>query len=192
MRKKTYGLTEEGRQIISLLLAGFSLYFYLFLFCGWAGELSACWRCLILTSGRHDPGNRVGQCCVYGFVTAGFRKMKLLVQTAAPLTAPVKSHGMLHCLDVNHLLQPHGRGGWHWITFVSLSRPLPNDPGPGWGAVCDPSLRSFSQLLQGGQNTQESAKMSVVNPEFQQGIPLLLVLSWRTDLTKKNPVLIRI
>ena len=41
MRKKTNGLTEEGRQIISLLLAGFSLYFYLFLFGGWAGELSA-------------------------------------------------------------------------------------------------------------------------------------------------------
>ena len=41
MREKTNGLTEEGRQIISLLLVGFSPYFYLLLFCGWAGKLSA-------------------------------------------------------------------------------------------------------------------------------------------------------
>lgn len=41
MREKTNGLAQERRQIISPLLAGFSLYFYLFLFCGWAAELSA-------------------------------------------------------------------------------------------------------------------------------------------------------
>lgn len=86
------------------------------------GSSLLCWRCLILTSGPRDPGNRVGRCCVYGVVTAGFRKMKLPVQTAAPLTAPVKSHGMLHCLDVNHLLQPQ-EGEGDRVTFVSLSRP---------------------------------------------------------------------
>lgn len=104
MQEKTNGLTKERRQIISPLLAGFSLIFiYFYSVAGLQCSLP-CWRCLILTSRHHDPGNRVGRCCVYGFVTAGFRKMKLLVQTAAPLTAPVKSQGMLHCLDVNHFL----------------------------------------------------------------------------------------
>lgn len=113
MREKTNGLAKERRQIISLLLAGFSLYFIYFYSVAELQSSLSCWRCLILTSSRCDPGNRVGRCCVYGFVTAGFRKMKLLVQTAAPLTAPAKSEAgvggrgwgdMLHCLDVNHFL----------------------------------------------------------------------------------------
>lgn len=38
-----------------------------------------------------------------------FRKMKLLVQTAVPPMAPVKSQGKVCCLDANHLLS--GREG---------------------------------------------------------------------------------
>lgn len=112
MREKTNGFAKERRQIISLLLAGFSLYFIYFYSVAELQSSLSCWRCLILTSSRCDPGNRVGWCCVYGFVTAGFKKMKLLVQTAAPLTAPAKSNAggegvwgggdMLHCLDLNH------------------------------------------------------------------------------------------
>lgn len=37
-------------------------------------------------------------------MTAGFRKMKLPVPTAAPPMAPVKSQGMVRCLDANHFL----------------------------------------------------------------------------------------
>ena len=147
-REKTNGLTKERRQIISPLLAGSSLYFYLFLFCGWAAELSALLAMFnINATSPRDAGNRVGRCCVYGFVTAGFRKMKLLVQTAAPLTAPVKSQGMLHCLDVNHFLQPP-RKGRLTLSYICIPiRTAAQRPRAGQGRAYDASLSSSLRLL---------------------------------------------
>jgi hypothetical protein len=146
MQEKTNGLTKERRQIISLFLVGFSLYFYLFVFWSQAQSSLPCWRCLILTSDHLDPGNRVGQCCVYGFVTSGFRKMKLLVQTAAPLTAPVKSQGMLQCLNVNHFLQwQTGKGKWYPLILVSAPGLPPSNPGP----AQDASLALLNLNFQG-------------------------------------------
>lgn len=106
MREKTNGLTEERRQIISLLLAGFSLFIFIFILKLSGRALSALPEMFNINVKAPRAGDRVGRCCVYGVVTAGFRKMKLLVQTAAPPRAPVQSQGMLHCLDVNHFLRP--------------------------------------------------------------------------------------
>lgn len=172
MREKINGLTKERRQIISPLLAGFSIFIYFYWVAGLRSSLP-CWRCLILTSSHHEAGNRVGRCCVYGFVTAGFMKMKLPVQTAAPLTAPVKSQGMPHCLDVNHFLQRHGGETDTRVTFVSLSGLLPNDPRPGGQHVMH-LLAAVQLLLLGGQNTEISKGIYCQLPEFQQGIRLLL------------------
>ena len=81
--------------------------------------------------------------------------MKLPVQTTAPLTAPVKSHGMLHCLDVNHLLQPQEGEADTELHLYPYQDPCPTTQGLG-GRRCvmlfsDPS-HSYSE---GVKNTQE-------------------------------------
>lgn len=112
--------------------------------------------------------------------------MKLLVQTAAPLTAPAKSDGgeggvgNASLLRRESLPPPHGGEADTGVTFVSLSRLGPGVGGGAWGvggSRCHISQLSVASTFRGSKYMEISEGIYCQPEGFQQGLLLLLVIS---------------